>query len=447
MGRLLSAVIVLFLLPLTALSQTGRVSTFELPNGLQGVVIEDHRAPIVTHMVWYRVGSADEPPGQTGVAHFLEHLMFKGTETLAPGEFDKILKENGGQGNAFTSYDYTAYFQRVASDRLALMMQLEADRMVNLRLDAEHVATERAVVLEERKSRVESDPGARFSEQRRAVQFFNHPYGQPIIGWQHEIHELNRQDALDFYKTFYAPNNAILIVAGDVTPAEVERLAREHYGPLAPSTTLPERIRRQEPPQLSPRRLTFSDVTERQPYLVRSYLAPNRRAGDQKQAAALQMLSYILGGTGVTSVLGEALQIDRNLAVYAQSWYSGTNLDRDTFGIYAQPRPGVGLAQLEEAIDAVLADLIENGFEDGKLDRLKARVRAEDIYELDDQEGLARSYGRALTAGLTVADVQGWSAALQAVTEQDILDAARAVFDINRSVTGWMVVDGWEETE
>lgn len=437
--------ILLFIVPTLAWAETGRVSTFTLDNGLQGVVIEDHRAPIVTNMIWYKVGSADEPPGQTGVAHFLEHLMFKGTDTLGPGEFDRILKENGGRGNAFTSYDYTGYYQRVAKDRLSLMMSLEADRMVNLRLDEQNVATERAVVLEERVTRIDSNPGGQFSEQRRAVQFLNHPYGQPVIGWRHEIEDLNLEDAIDYYKTFYAPNNAILIVAGDVTPEEVEALAREHFGDIPPSTTLPERLRRQEPPQISPRRMTFSDPRERQPYLIRTYLAPVRKSGDQKQAAALAMLSYVLGGTGVTSLMGEKLVLDQKIATYASAWYSSTSLDPDTFGFWAQPVPGVSLEDLEAAVDGVLADLIENGFDDGKLDRLKAQVRAEDVYELDDQEELARTYGEALTAGLTVADVQGWSAALQAVSEEDIIAAAKEVLDINRSVTGWMVVPGWED--
>ncbi|MBC6442282.1 MAG: insulinase family protein [Rhodobacteraceae bacterium] len=446
MGRFWAAFVVAVFLPPAALAETGRVSTFALPNGLQGVVIEDNRAPVVTHMLWYRAGAADEPVSKSGLAHFVEHLLFKGTRNLGPGAFDRIIRENGGQGNAFTSYDYTGYFQRVARDRLSLMMQLEADRMVNLVLDEEIVRIERDVVLEERTTRTDSDPGALLSEHRRAAQFMNHPYGLPIIGWRHEIEDLSLHDALDFYKTYYAPNNAILIVAGDVTPEEVKVLAEEYYGHLPRSETLPERVRPQEPPQISPRRLTYSDPRERQPYLVRSYLAPNRASGAQAGAAALTMLSYILGGTGVTSLLGEELQINRNTAVFSRAWYSGTSLDPDSFVIYAQPRPGVSLQELEDAIDAVIADLIANGFEAGKLDRLKARMRAEDIYKLDNHAGRARTYGRALTTGLTVEDVQSWPEILQAVTRKDIMAAAAKVFDINKSVTSWMVVDGWENS-
>ena len=214
-------------------------------------MIEDHRAPVVTNMVWYRVGSADEPAGYTGLAHFLEHLLFKGTKNLKPGEFSKIVKENGGVDNAFTSYDYTGYFQRVAADRLPLMMQLEADRMRNLVLSEEDVITERNVVIEERRTRVDSDPNSQFQEQRRAMMFMNHPYRNPVIGWQREIEALNREDALDFYKTYYAPNNAILVIAGDVYPDEVKALAKKHFGLLEPSDNIAPRVRPKEPPHLA----------------------------------------------------------------------------------------------------------------------------------------------------------------------------------------------------
>jgi len=233
MIRMLRSAFVLLSLASPALAET--VTDFTLPNGLQVVVIEDHRAPVVVHMVWYRVGAADEPPGHSGIAHFLEHLMFKGTDEVPSGKFSEIVQAQGGSDNAFTSWDYTAYFQRVAADRLDLVMKLEADRMRDLRLTQEDVATERAVILEERTTRTDSDPGALFEEQAQAAQYLNHPYGIPIIGWRHEIEQLDRDDALAFYRRFYAPNNAVLVVAGDVTPDEVKRLAERHYGPLAPT--------------------------------------------------------------------------------------------------------------------------------------------------------------------------------------------------------------------
>ncbi|MEM6440520.1 MAG: pitrilysin family protein, partial [Pseudomonadota bacterium] len=226
-----------------------KVDSFALPNGLMGVVIEDRRAPVVTHMVWYRVGAADEPPGKTGLAHFLEHLMFKGTDEIPDAEFSKIIAANGGQDNAFTAQDYTGYFQRIAADRLGLVMKMEADRMRDLRLNEDQVRTERDVILEERAQRIDVNPGALMSEQRSAAMFLNHPYGLPLAGWRHEMEALTMQDALDFYRTYYAPNNAFLIVAGDVSVEEVRALAEVHYGPLAASENLPARVRPMEPPQ------------------------------------------------------------------------------------------------------------------------------------------------------------------------------------------------------
>lgn len=426
-----------FLLPLAAFAQTGKISSFDLDNGLKVVVIEDHRAPIVTNMVWYRVGSADETPGKSGIAHFLEHLMFKGTNTLKPGDFSKIVSQNGGVDNAFTSYDYTAYFQRVAKDRLPLMMELEADRMRNLVLTEAEVIPERDVVLEERNSRVENDPGSLFSEMRRAAMFMNHPYQRPIIGWKHEVEKLSLQDALDYYRTYYAPNNAILVVAGDVQPEQVLALAKEKFGPLAPSDNIPPRIRPQEPPHLSAVHLEFSDPRIRQASLIRSYLATHRKAGDQKEAAALVLLSELLGGSGISSVLGRELQLNRKIATYATAWYSSISYDPDTFGIFAMPAPGVSLQDLETAIDEVLADFLKNGVDEDHLARLKTQIAAEEIYSKDSIDSVARTYGEALTSGLTIQDVQDWPRVLSAVTAEDIMAAARRVLVKKQSVTGW----------
>ena len=276
---MLAGAIALAALPLKAQEM---VTDFVLDNGMQVVVVEDHRAPVVMHMVWYKAGSADEKPGVSGVAHFLEHLLFKGTDTLDSGEFSRVVSENGGRDNAFTSYDYTAYHQRVAADRLELMMQMESDRMVNLRLTEDDILTERDVIIEERNQRTENSAGALFGEQRRAAQYLNHRYGVPIIGWRHEMVNLGMQDALEYYETFYAPNNAILIVAGDVYPDEVKALAETHYGVIPANPDLPERLRPQEPPQTSARRMQFRDPRVAQEYVTRSYLAAERDAGGIK---------------------------------------------------------------------------------------------------------------------------------------------------------------------
>ena len=417
-----------------------QVTSFTLQNGMDVVVVEDHRAPVVMHMVWYRAGSADEPAGASGIAHFLEHLMFKRTEKMDSGEFSRTVARNGGRDNAFTSYDYTAYFQRVASDRLGLMMQMEADRMVNLRLDDAEIATEREVIIEERNQRVENSPAALFREQKDAVQYLNHRYGVPIIGWRHEMVALDRDDALAFYERYYAPNNAILIVAGDVTPDEVRALAEQHYGAIPANPDLPERLRPSEPPQTAERRLIYRDARVAQPYVSRSYLAPERDSGAQETAAALTVLAEVLG-SGTTSVMAEALQFDTQVATFTGAFYGGTSLDRTTFDVVVVPSEGVSLEEAEAAMDRVLADFLNTGVDAEQLERIKMQMRAAQIYARDDVESIANRYGRALTQGLTVEDVQAWPDLLQAVTGDDVLAAARMVLDRRQAVTGWLMAE------
>lgn len=423
------------------------VTTFTLANGMQAVVIEDHRAPVVTHMVWYRAGSADEKPGQSGVAHFLEHLMFKGTDTVPDGQFSQIVEAQGGYDNAFTSYDQTTYIQRLAADRLELVMKMEADRMRNLVLSQEDVATEREVILEERAQRIDSSPEALFGEQLDAALHLNSPYGTPIIGWRAEMEELSRQDALDWYAKYYAPNNATLIVAGDVTPEAVKALAETYYGPLEPSAGIVERTRPQEPPHLAERRLTFSDPNIAQPYVVRSYLAPERDSGDQQKAAALVFLAALLGGNGQTSLLSRALTFDQKIAVSTGASYEATAYDDSSFTIYAVPAPGVTLQQAEAAMDKVLDDLMTQGVDAMQFERLKSQLRAELIYRRDSVGDLAEDYGNALTSGLTIADVEAWPDVLQAVTPDDVIAVAREVLDRRHSVTGWAMRAGAEEVK
>lgn len=413
------------------------VTTFALDNGMEVVVIEDHRAPVVVNMVWYKAGSADEPEGASGVAHFLEHLLFKGTDTLDPGEFSRTVARNGGSDNAFTSYDYTAYFQRVAADRLDLMMRMEADRMVNLQLDEEDILTEREVIIEERNQRTENDPGALFGEQRNAALYMNHRYGVPIIGWRHEMVTLDLDDALSYYRKNYAPNNAILVVAGDVKPEDVRSMAEQHFGVLPPNPELTDRARPDEPPQRAERRLTFRDARVAQPYVSRVYLAPSRNHDDQKTAAALVLLSEILGG-GQTSKLVRALTFDSQTAVWAGAFYDATRLDESSFGIAVVPSEGVSLQEAEDAMDRVIAEFLAEGVDAAQLDRIKMQLRSQAIYSRDNVERLANRYGQALATGLTVEDVQAWPDILQAVTGEEIVAAARNVFDRNQAVTGWL---------
>lgn len=416
----------------------GTVSTFTLDNGMDVVVIEDHRAPIVVHMVWYRAGSADEPPGASGIAHFLEHLMFKGTETMESGAFSKLVQDNGGSGNAFTSYDYTAYFQRIAADRLPLMMEKEADRMTGLRLTKEEIATEREVILEERNMRTDSEPRALLSEQMNAALYLNHPYGVPVIGWRHEMEALDQAKARAFYDRFYAPNNAILIVGGDVTPDAVRALAEKTYGQIPARADLPERVRPQEPPQLAPRRMTLIDPRVAQPSLTRSYLGAERNPGDQRRAAAQALLADLLGG-GQTSVLTRKLQFDTQVATWTGAYASPTSVDASSFDLVVVPAQDVSLEKAEAALDAALAAFLTEGVDADDLARIKRQYRASEIYERDSAHSMAYRYGMGLATGLTLADIAAWPELLQEITAEEILTEARALFDSPAQVTGWLM--------
>jgi zinc protease len=427
-----------FLPVATLASNDEAVTYFTLDNGMEVVVVEDHRAPSVQQMVWYRAGSADEPKGSSGVAHFLEHLLFKATDKMESGEFSATVAANGGRDNAFTSYDYTAYFQRVASDRLGLMMRMESDRMKNIRLTPEDIETERDVILEERNQRTENSPGALFNEQMNAAQYLNHRYGVPIIGWKHEMEQLDLADALEFYKLYYSPNNAILIVSGDVEPDEVRRLAEQYYGVIPANPDLPERLRTEEPPQIAARRLTYSDPRVAQPYVSRSYLAQERDSGAQETAAALTMLAEILGG-GTTSYFAEKLQFDTQVATYTGAFYRGKTLDDTTFDVVIVPAAGASLQDAEDAMDVAIADFMAEGVDAEQLDRIKLQIRANQIYSRDAADSVANRYGQALSIGLTVEDVQNWPKILEAVTAEDIMAAAKDVFDRKQSVTGWLM--------
>jgi zinc protease len=422
------------------------VAQFKLANGLSVVVIPDRRTPVVTHMLWYRVGAADEPPGKSGIAHFLEHLMFKGTAKNPAGRFSQRLAAIGGQENAFTSHDYTGYFQRVARPHLGEVMNFEADRMTGLVLTDDIIAAERNVILEERNQRIDNEPAARLSEQVQAAQFLNHPYQRPTIGWRHEMETLNRQDALTFYRRFYAPENAVLVVAGDVTAEDVKALAEATYGKIEPHGPGEARNRPQEPPQIAERRVTFADVRVTQPSMQRSYLVPSYATAKDGEDVALDVLAHVLGG-GANSMLYRALVIEGRVATSAGAWYQGGSLDATRFGVYATSATGVPLEKVENAIDAVIAGLIEKGPSAEEVERAKSRMVADFVFAQDNQSTLARLYGTALTTGRSVEAVQTRPERLKAVTAEQVRDAARRHLDKRASVTGYLIKDGAQREE
>lgn len=405
-----------------------------LDNGLEVVVIPDHRAPVVTHMVWYRNGSADDPVGKSGIAHFLEHLMFKGTVNHPEGAFSDAVAAIGGQENAFTSYDYTAYFQRVAKEHLGEMMRFEADRMTNLSFDEAVVGPERDVVIEERRMRTDSDPDQQLSEAMDAALFTHHPYGLPIIGWMHEIEGLSRDDAFNYYQRFYTPSNAILVVAGDVEAQEVRALAEQHYGGI-PSGPRPQRQRVQEPAPQAARRVTVTDARVEQPLLRRLYLAPSSLTGGAETSCALDVLAEVLGG-GATSTLYRKLVLEQGKAVSAGAWYFGSAVDQTRFGISAAPAHGVSLDELEAAIDAVVAEFIATGVDEADFKRATTRLVADMVYAQDSQATLARVYGSALAIGESIADVQLWPSRIAAVTPAQVMEVAKQWLNARTAVTG-----------
>jgi zinc protease len=410
----------------------------KLDNGMTVVVIPDHRAPVVTHMVWYRNGSADDPPGKSGIAHFLEHLMFKGTEKHPKGAFSEAVAEIGGQENAFTGNDYTAYFQRVAKEHLGLMMSYEADRMTGLALTDEVVSPERDVVLEERRMHCDADPSAQLNEAVQAATFTHHPYGTPIIGWGHEIEGLGREDALAYYARFYTPENAILIVAGDIEPDEALRLAQQHYGAIRPRGEAPVRRRPREPKPVAKRLVEVSDEKVEQPAWQRVYLCPSHATAAPGESEALELLAHLLGG-GATSHLYRRLVIEGRKAVAAGSYYAGSALDDTRFILYGMPAPGVSLPELDAAFDAAIDAFIAEGVSTEELERGKTRLIAEAVYAQDSQVALARWYGASLATGQTIADVKGWPARIEAVTADAIIAAAKTWLDRRRAVTGYLV--------
>jgi len=414
------------------------VSHFTLANGLEVVVVPDHRAPVVTHMIWYKVGAADETPGKSGLAHFLEHLMFKGTQKNPGDAFSRQVAAIGGQENAFTASDYTGFFQRVPRNHLKEMMALEADRITGLVLTDDVVRPELNVVLEEQNMRIANNPAARLSEQMDAALYLNHPYGRPVIGWRPEIEQLNREDALAFYRRFYTPNNAVVVVAGDVTGDEVKALTEKTYGKVARVAEVSARARPQEPIPVAVRQLTMADARVAQPSLQRSYLVPSAGTAKPGESEALEILAQALGA-GETSRLYRALVVEQRIATGAGGWYQGTALDETRFGVYASPLPGVTFATVEAAIDAVIAEIAESGITAAEFERAKTRLIADAVYAADNQATMARWYGAALTSGSSVEKVSSWPARLRAVTPEAVQNAARTWLDKRRSVTGYLV--------
>ncbi len=441
MKRRLALILVsLLLAPVPVGAAVFNPESFQLANGLQVVVIQNRRAPIVTHMVWYKVGDADAPDGQSGMPHLLEHLMFKGTKNLQPGQFSKIVARNGGRDNAFTGSDFTAYYQNVSADRLELVMKMESDRMANLTLDPKLIETERQVVLEERRTRTDNEPASRLREKMGPEQFAVHPYRNPVIGWERDIKAITPKDLKAFYQRWYAPNNAILIVAGDVTAQQVLGLAETYYAPI-PASPLPKRERAVEPPPTGPKTVELRDKSVKQPLWLREYRAPSRRLDPERQSYALEVLETILAG-GATSRFYESLVVRQKLAASAGASYSADRYDYSEFGFYASPNPGIPMARLEEAMEAEIARLIDGGVSEQEVARAKTRLIDAAVYARDSLSGGAYALGRALGTGQSIDQVENWPERIAEVTTDQVNAALRAVLTPKAAVTGRLLGEG-----
>jgi zinc protease len=408
------------------------VDSFTLANGLQVVVVPFHRAPAVTQMLWYKAGAYDDPPGKSGIAHFLEHLMFRGTKETPPGEFSRIVSQNGGRENASTSPDYTVFFQTVAADRLELVMKLEAERMHDLLITEDKVTPEREVIIEERRSRIDNVPAALLDEQRDAVLFLNSHYRLPAIGWLNEMRGLSADDARRFYATWYAPNNAVLVIAGDVDLARVRALAETYYGPIAPHP-VPVHEALAEPPKVAATRLEMTSGHVASPEWSRSYLAPGYIEAGGKPADALTVLAEILGG-GESARLYRSLVIDKKLAVSVGAGY-GPYRGAGSFNLYAEPKDGVSVADIEAAIMAEIRRVLSEGISAAEVDRVKNRLQASALYSRDSLSGVARIIGASLVAGRSLDEIQAWPERIGAVTPEEIMAVARQVLKDDVGVT------------
>lgn len=407
---------------------------FVLKNGLEVVVLPNHRAPIVTQMVWYKVGAADEPLGKSGIAHFLEHLMFRGTKAVAPGAFSRIVAQNGGRDNAFTTRDYTAYFQNVAADRLDLVMKLEADRMANLQIGDAVVKPEREVIIEERRQRIDNVPAALFDEQLQTAIFLHHPYRIPTIGWEHEMHGLETADAREFYHRWYVPNNAVLIISGDVTTEHVKTLAEKYFGPI-PSRPVAVRQRVSEPPKVAASRLMMKSPRVTETNWSRQFLAPSYQRGDKQFAYALQVLAEVLGGSAA-SPLYKGLVVDRKIALSANAFYDPNAYDLATFGFAARLKSGVSVEEFEAAFDAIIKAALDRGISAEEVERAKARMQSSAAYARDSLAGPARIVGAGLSIGRSLDDIEAWPERIGMVTLDQVYAAAKLVIHDDVAVTG-----------
>ena len=424
-------------------TEAGGLDVFEttLDNGLKVLLLEEHKAPVVTFHIWYRVGSRNEQFGHTGLAHLVEHMMFKGTEKIGGQEFSRRVRRNGGRDNAFTSQDYTGYFVTIAADRIQLPLELEPDRMVNLRLDPAEVKRERSVVMEERRLRTEDDPSSALWEEVNAAAFKAYPYGHPVIGWMEDLRQLTRTDVQNFYKTYYVPNNAVVVVVGDFDRAQLLPRIQKAFGSI-PRRPEPPPVRSDEPPHKGERRVMLRRQDARLPSLVAGYHAPNMKDPD---SYALDMLEVILAG-GKSARLYRHLVYEKQLALGAGAYYARVSAAPDLFTLYATPLPGKSVEELEQAlfdeIERIKTELVSAR----ELQKAKNQIEASFIFSQDSIFSLARQ----LASYEIVAGWRYWEAYLpgiRAVTREDVRRVAQKYLGSEKRTVGVLIPGDQQSTD
>jgi zinc protease len=414
-------------------------TSFTLANGLQFIVVPNHLSPAVNQMVWYKVGSTDEVPGKLGLAHYLEHLMFRGTSNLGPGEFSKMIAAQGGEDNAFTSYDYTAFHETVAADRLPMIMQMEADRMHNLQIMPETAVPELSVVLNERQQRTDNNPEGRFNEKLRNLLMPKYPYGRPVIGWKKEIEQLNATDAAAFYKQHYAPNNAVIIISGDVQPEQVMRLATSIYGGLPRVDVAP---RKALPPVTEPKlhRFVMKDAGVEQAQLELNVVVPSYATQKNTEAYAYEVLAETLDG-GEVGPLYRHLVVDKSVASGVGAEYDPDSRGDALFTIAVTPQPGKTTDQVEKALQDELQALAQTGLDAKAIDDAKQRMERAAIFARDGLMMPGYAFGMALTTGHSVNDVEEWPNRIDHVTQEDVNAALRDLISNPHNIMAMLLPD------
>lgn len=427
--------------PAAAPARTDRplfgAALWRLPNGLTVAFAESRRAPVVGQYLFYAAGAGEDPPSRSGVAHFLEHMMFKGSPNVPSGAISLIVAREGGNDNAFTSRDLTGYFQQVEASRLPLVMRLESDRFAEALIPAAELESERQVVLEERRTRTDNSPRALFQEALAAALWGpQHWHGRPIIGWEEEIRATTREDLANFYRDFYMPANATLVIAGDVREAELRRLVEDHYGGV-PARPAPPRSRSPAPAQAHESRILRREARVREGLMIRAWMAPSITAGAREHAVPLEVLAHLLG-SGQGSRLYRAL-VDTGLATSAGAAYDGDAVGVTDFGVYAAPRRGTPHERVEAVARAEIARLLDGGVTEEEVERAKRQMTAGALLALDSFGAAPRMIGTALAIGLTLDEVEYWPARIRAVTRAQVEAAARAVLGAAPDCTGWLL--------